>query len=144
MTRHFKKSYNITNHTIIISTIITPVQIITAHFTQINTYASHTKLMTKSMKLLDKHVHLKTQNQNLKKLRTPMTLTVLIATLTLHQTQKKLSLADGIIEVKLSNMKYAAIFPVTINKNNTISLTQKQLFPVCQMHALTNYNPIQH
>ena len=33
-----------------------------------------------------------------------------------------LSWADKIIEVKLSNMKYAANFPITINNNNTISL----------------------
>ena len=75
------------NHAILVKLIITPVQIITAHFTKKNTHASHAALITKLMKLLDRPAHLKTQNQNPKILRTPMTLTVLIATLTLHQIQ---------------------------------------------------------
>ena len=51
-----------------------------------------------------------------------MTLTVLIVIFTPHQTQNDYHEADKIIEVKLSNMKYAANFPTTINKNNTIFL----------------------
>ena len=51
-----------------------------------------------------------------------MTLTALTATLTLHQTQNDYHELTKIIDVKLSNMKYAANFPVTINKSNTISL----------------------
>ena len=39
------------------------------------------------MKLLDKHMQLKTLNKNLIILRTPMTPSVLITTWTLHQTQ---------------------------------------------------------
>ena len=83
MTRYFKSHINITN-TILALTVITSVQIITAQFMQTNTNTSNTTLI-KLMKLLDKHVHLK-QNQNLKILRTPMTMTVLIATL-IHQIQ---------------------------------------------------------
>ena len=43
----------------LVPTIITTVQIITAHFTQTNRNVSHATLMTKLMKLLDKHIHLK-------------------------------------------------------------------------------------
>ena len=66
-----------------------------------------------------------------------MTLTVLIATLTLHQTQND-SQADKIIEVKLSNMKYAANFPVTMNKNNTISLFDMGATISCMSKACFN------
>ena len=52
-----------------------------------------------------------------------------------------LSWANKIIEVTLSDMKYAVNFPVTINRNNTVSLIQEQLFHVCPRHASTNYNP---
>ena len=63
----------------------------------------------------------------MKILRTPMTLTALIATLTPHQIQKdyyKLIKFLG----QISNLKYAANFPVTINTNNTISVWHKSYY----------------
>ena len=49
-----------------------------------------------------------------------------------------LSKADKIIEVKLSNMKYAANFPVTINKNNTISLFDIEAIISCMSKVCFN------
>ena len=68
-------------------TVTTLVQTTTMQFTQTYTNAGHATLMIKLMKLLVKHVHLKTQNQILNILKTPVTLKVLVVTLTLHQTQ---------------------------------------------------------
>ena len=50
-----------------------------------------------------------------------MTPTVWIATLTLLQTQNDDHKLMKLFRLKLSNMKYAANFPVTNNNNNTIS-----------------------
>ena len=46
-----------------------------------------------------------------------------------------LSQGDVIIEVKLSNMKYAVKFPVTINNNNTISLSDTGATISCMSKA---------
>ena len=87
MISYFKSHINITSYTTLVLTVITQAQIVTAHCTQIDTDANHATLTIKLTKLLHTHAS-KTSNQNLKILRTPMTLTVLIATLTLHQTQE--------------------------------------------------------
>ena len=63
-----------------------------------------------------------------------MNLIVLIATLTLHQTQNDCQ-TDEIIEVKLSNMKYAMNSPVTIHRNNTISLFVTEAAISCMYKA---------
>ena len=86
MTRYSKSHINTTKHIIIVLTVTTPVQTTTMQVIQTNTNANLTTLMIKLMKFLVKHVHLKAQNQNLKTLKTPITLTVWIASLTLHQT----------------------------------------------------------
>ena len=78
--------------------------------------------MIKLMKLLVKQVNLKTQNQILETLKTPMTLDIPDSNLYSSSDSEWLSWADKIIEVSLSNMKYDANFPVTINNNNTVSL----------------------
>ena len=80
--------------------------------------------MIKLMKLLDKHIHLKAQNQNLKMLK-------ITCNLDSSSDWEWLSQADKIVEVKWSNMKYAANFPVTINKNNTISLFDTEATMSC-------------
>ena len=45
-----KSQINITDHTILIMIIITPVQVIIAHFTQTDTHVSHVTLMTRLTK----------------------------------------------------------------------------------------------
>ena len=77
--------------------------------------------MIKLMKLLVRHIHLKTQNQNLKILKDPNDSDSPDSNLDSSTDSEWLSWADEIIEVELSNMKYAANFPITVNKNNTIS-----------------------
>ena len=84
VTRYFKKSHKHNNQTNTDSHH--PLQTTTMQFTQINRNVSHITLVIKLMKLLEKHVHVQTQNQNLKILQTSMTQTVLTATMTLHQT----------------------------------------------------------
>ena len=60
-----------TNQIILALTVTTPVQTTTMYFTQKNANADHATLIIKLRKLLDKHLYLKTQNQNLKILKTP-------------------------------------------------------------------------
>ena len=69
----------------------------------------------------------KTLNQNLKTLKTPMTATVWI------------SQADEIIDVKLSNMTYAANFHVTINNNNAIFLFDTGATISCMSKVTTTF-----
>ena len=48
---------------------------------------------------------------------------------------------DEVFKVTISNMKYAANFPVTINQTEQyLCSIQGQLFHACIGHALTNYN----
>ena len=54
-------------------TVTTQVQTTTMQLTQANTNANLTTLVIKLMKLLVKHMHLKTQNENLKMLKTLLT-----------------------------------------------------------------------
>ena len=56
-----------------------------------------------------------------------------------------LAQTDDIIKVKLRNTKYATNFPVTINKNLTISLFDTDATISCMSkHVLTNWIPNQH
>ena len=145
MTRYIKSHINILNHTILALTVTTLVQIITAHFTHMNINASHTTLMIMLMKLLDKHVLLKTKNQNQEILRTPHDSDSPDSNLDSSSDSEWLSLAGNVIEVKLSNMKYAANFPITINKNNTISLFYTGATISCMSKGCFNkLQPSQH
>ena len=89
-----KSHINIVNHTILVTVVITPVQVIIAHFTQTNT---HTKSEPEDIK--DPHDS-DSPDSNLDS----------------SSDSEWLSQTDGIIKVKLSSMKYAMNFPVTINK----------------------------
>ena len=62
MTQYLNSHTNTTKHTILALTVTTPVTNHRVQCTQTNTNASHTALMMKSMKLLDKHIHLIIQN----------------------------------------------------------------------------------
>ena len=82
-----KSHINITKHTIVTLIVTTPTQTTTMQFMQANTNAGHLTQMIRLVILLVKHVHLKVQKQILKILKTTMTVTILIATLTLHHAQ---------------------------------------------------------
>ena len=64
-----------------------------------------------------------------------MTLTVKIVTLNLLQTQNDYHKLMKLSVVKLSNMKYAANLPVTINNNNTMSLFNTGATISCMLKA---------
>ena len=80
MTEYFKKTHHNS------MTVTTPVQTSTTQLIQTYTNANLTTQVIMLMKLLVKHIHLKTLNQKLK-IKTPMILTVWIVTLTPLQTQ---------------------------------------------------------
>ena len=81
--------------------------------TQVNEVTGHTQMLQG------------TKSENEDTIGPPQLLTVLIAVLILHQTQNDYQQTDEVMEVTISNMKYAANFPVTINWNKTISLFDK-------------------
>ena len=86
MTKYFKKSYKHNKHTMTVLTVTTLVATSTTQLIQTNTNTNLMKQMIKYMKLLVKHIHLKLLNHN-PKIRTLMTSTVWIVTLTLLQAQ---------------------------------------------------------
>ena len=92
--------------------------------------------MVKIMKLLVKHMHPKTQNQNLKTLKIPMTLTD--------------SSSDSIELMKLLRSSQAIwnMLKISLSQLTTITpflcLTWEIPFAASQKHVLTNYNLNKH
>ena len=115
-----KDHISIANLTLMTIATTTPVQITIPTPTQ--TDANHAIIVMKSMKLLMQNTHLKIQFQILKIAKNSMTKTTLDSILYSSSDSEWLSRENKIIEVKLSNTKYARNFPVTISNNKTICL----------------------
>ena len=95
------------------------------------------------MKLLVKHVHWKNTKSDPEDFKGPHYSESPDSKLESSSDLELLSLADEIIEVKLSNMNYATYFPVKISNNNTIYMFDTETTIYIYM-LLTNYNPNQH
>ena len=94
------------------------VQIIIVHFTQTNTYNTNNQVN----KIPEQTHASKNTKSEPKDINDSHDSDSLDNNLDSSSDSEWLSQTDEIIEVKLSNMKNATNFPVTINKNNTISL----------------------
>ena len=103
MTKYFKKSY-----------------IHNATHSDKCKHKSHTQVI-RFMKLLVKHMHLKTLKSEPEDKESHDS-SSLDSKLGSSSDSEWLSWADKSIEIKVSSMKYAANFPVTVNNYNTISV----------------------
>ena len=87
MTKYFKNHTKTANYTMLIMIIMTLIKFRVIHINQINMSTKHITTMMRLTKKLAKVKCFKAQNQRVRTLRMKMILTVLRATLILHQTE---------------------------------------------------------
>ena len=122
----------------LIMIITTPINFRVAHITWTNTSAKCITTMTRLTIYLAKLECLRAQNQKLRILRTPTTLDSSNSNCDSSFYSEWLSQTDRIIQVTISNMKYATNFPVTIHRNRTISLFDTGTIISCMSKSCFN------